>query len=86
ADEAPAARIETAFRLCTSRRPDEKETAVLLKRLALLREHYAADPKAAAELLAVGESPRDEKLDAVEHAACASLCLLLLNLDETLSR
>jgi hypothetical protein len=37
-------------------------------------------------LLAVGESPRDTTLDPAEHATLATLCGLLLNLDETLSR
>ena len=31
-------------------------------------------------------TPRDHYLDAVEHAAWTSLCLLVLNLDETLSK
>jgi hypothetical protein len=36
-------------------------------------------------LLRVGESKRDEKLDAVEHAAWTTVCLTVLNLDEALT-
>ena len=31
-------------------------------------------------------SPRDAKLDPIEHAAFASLCAMILNLDETLTK
>jgi hypothetical protein len=34
----------------------------------------------------VGESKRDEKIDAVEHAAWMSVCLAILNLDEAVTR
>jgi len=84
--DTPTKRIEMAFRLCTSRRPDAEESALLLKRLATLQKQYTTTPKAATELLVVGESAPDEKLAPVEHAAYTGLCLLLLNLDETLSR
>jgi hypothetical protein len=47
---------------------------------------YRADPERAAALLAVGESARDESLDAAEHAAWTVLASMLLNLDESLCR
>ena len=47
---------------------------------------YRADPKAARALLSVGAAPRDETLDVGEHAALASLCLAILNLDDALTR
>ena len=86
ASDKPPTRIEMAFRLCTTRRPDAEEAGVLLKRLATLKKEYTAAPKEAAELLLVGESAPDERLDKVKHAAYTALCLLILNLDETLSR
>ncbi len=82
----PAKRIETAFRLCTSRRPNADEISLLQGRLDILLKHFAADSNKATELLAIGESKTDPKLDKVQHASYASLCLMLLNLDETLSR
>ena len=82
----PPERIEAAFRLVTARKPTAAEAKVLLGSLERLRAVYAADRDAAVRLLRVGESPRDEELDAVEHAAYAALCSLILNLDETLTK
>lgn len=81
-----AACIETAFRLATSRKPTEAESSILLARLDQLKFQYAAAPEQAKQLLAVGESPRDPELDAIEHAAYTGLCSLLLNLDEALTK
>jgi hypothetical protein len=81
-----ATRVETAFRLATSRRPTEQESQILLSRLAALRMQYAADPDQATQLLEVGDSERDAALDAIEHAAFTGLCSLILNLDESLSK
>ncbi|MCA9118761.1 MAG: PSD1 domain-containing protein [Planctomycetaceae bacterium] len=78
--------IETAFRLATSRKPTAVESTVLLARLTDLKARYAAAPNQAQQLLAVGESPRDEQHDVIEHAAYTALCSLLLNLDEALTK
>ncbi|MBA3483345.1 MAG: hypothetical protein H0T51_16170, partial [Pirellulales bacterium] len=43
-------------------------------------------PSAAAALLAVGESPRDATLDAVVHAAWTNVALVILNLDESVTK
>ena len=86
AESGAEQRITAAFRLCATRRPQQIEIKVLADRLKTLRQQYGQNPEAAAKLLKVGESPRDEGLDAVQHAAFTNLCLLLLNLDETLSR
>ncbi len=80
------ARITTAFRLTMSRPPQQAELEILKSRLNALHADFKTNPKAAAELLKVGESPRNEKLDAAEHAAYTSLCNLILNLDEFLSK
>jgi hypothetical protein len=47
---------------------------------------YRADANAAAALLSVGASGRDETQDASEHAAMTAVCLAILNLDEALTR
>jgi hypothetical protein len=75
-----------AFRLVTARYPTAEESAILSARLAKLRQTYSADTAATKELLATGESPRDEKLDPAEHAAWTALCLMLLNLDEVITK
>ncbi|MEQ1850113.1 MAG: PSD1 and planctomycete cytochrome C domain-containing protein [Chthoniobacteraceae bacterium] len=84
--QTPEARIDTAFRLVLSRKPSAAEKQILLSRLDTLRRQYAADKDAVAKLLAVGEFKRDEKLDAVEHAAFTGICQLVLNLDEAISK
>ncbi len=81
-----AERIAYAFRLCTARAPREKDAAILTAALAKYREQYAADPGSAAKVIATGESKPDAALSPPELAAHTSLALLLLNLDETLSK
>ncbi len=80
------ARVTEAFRLATARPPTAAEQKILAARLAKLRADFAADPKSAAELASIGEYARPASLAPTEHAAWTSLCLLILNLDETLSK
>ncbi len=79
-------RIAWAFRLATSRKPTAQETGVLQE---LLRKQLAAfrrDRKAALQLLRVGESPFDPRLDVAELAAWTTVASAILNLDETITR
>lgn len=84
--KTPAERIHRAFRLVTARQPEPSEEALLVRRWEALQKGFAANPEEAEQLLSVGESPRDEKLPAADHAAYTVVCSLLLNLDETLSK
>ncbi len=86
ADELHPKRLSLAFRLLTAREPEERELKILASRWRKLVTHFAAHPEEALQLLSVGESPRDDTLDAAEHAAYAAVCSLLLNLDEVLSK
>src|SRR5690606_24010367 len=79
-------RLQHAFQLATARGPDEREMEVLSNRIAALQQDFSDHPDEAHEVLAVGESPRDESLDPAEHAAWTLICSILLNLDEALSR
>lgn len=83
---APAPRITMAYRLILARQPSPQETAVLTATLAKLHDQFAANPEAAQKLLRVGEAPRDEKLNVVEHASYTALCNIIFNLDETLTK
>ena len=79
-------RINRAFRLATGRKPTRKERGVLR---ALLDERLAAfrrDSRAALKLVAVGESPRDRRLDVPELAAWTAVASVILNLDETITK
>ena len=64
----------------------ELEAEILLGGLERARREFGADPAAAAAFSQIGESPRVPGLPEAEHAAWASLCLAVLNLDESLSR
>ncbi|NND98191.1 MAG: DUF1553 domain-containing protein [Pirellulaceae bacterium] len=80
------AKIDYAFRLATARFPRADERDVLTAIIDDATEKYLADAEAASQLLAIGESKRDETLDAATHAAWTIVASTLLNLDETLTR
>jgi hypothetical protein len=81
-----AERLAFAFRRVLARTPTDAEAKVLAGALAKQRKLFAADKDAALKLLKVGDSPRNEKLDATEHAALAAVCLMMLNMDEALNK
>ena len=84
-NEGDAARLSFAFARVVARKPTDAEAKVLLGALEKQRAVFA-DKAAALKLLKVGDSPRNEKLDASEHAALAAVCLMMLNLDEALNK
>jgi hypothetical protein len=86
AGTSPQDRVDLAFRLVVSRKPTDAERKVFVAALERLSREYAADPEAAKQLLAVGESKRDQTLDAASHAAYTALCVEIFNLDEALSK
>ena len=65
----PPDRLAYAFRLCTARTPSDRELDVLLRHYHQQLDNYRKDPKAAAALIRVGESPRPDGLDDAELAA-----------------
>ena len=69
-----------------SRPLTEQELSVLKGTLQRERERYAADPAKAEAALKVGESPRNPRHPAPEHAAWYQVSALLLNLSETITR
>jgi hypothetical protein len=79
-------RLDALFRRVLGRPISEKERKILSEGVARGRRQFADDRESALKLLAVGESKRDEKLDVAEHAAWTSVCLTVLNLDETLTK
>jgi len=81
-----AKRLAFAFRRVLARDPNVAEANILLASLDKQRKLFAADPVAAAKLLKVGDSKRDEKLNASEHAAYTAVCTMILNLDEALTK
>jgi hypothetical protein len=82
----PAGRLMHAFRRVLGRKPTDYDLEALVRMHTRQLAIYQADAEAAKQLLSVGESKRDEALDAPEHAALASVCLAIFNLDEALTR
>jgi hypothetical protein len=80
------ARLRWAFLETVSRSPSAEEAAILRGALARERRRYRANEAAALEFLGVGESPRDPRIPAAEHAAWSQVASLLLNLSETVTR
>ena len=82
----PSARLTAAFRRVCARRPTPAEVRILRRSLERALSVYHADPSMADAFLKVGDSPRDKTLSPTEHAAYASVCLAIFNLDEALTR
>ncbi|MAS79278.1 MAG: hypothetical protein CMI25_02555 [Opitutae bacterium] len=79
-------KLNFAFEWATGRPADQLRIDVLKEFYDEQSKVFKDDPKRADELLSVGESPRDEKLDPYDHAAWTLLASIILNLDETLNR
>ncbi len=60
--------------------------AVLENSLEQMKEHYAADPKAAHALVDVGEKKHDSSIPEPELAAWTMVASEMLNLDETVTK
>jgi hypothetical protein len=79
-------RLVLAFRRVTAREPTEAERAVLRRALERQFADYSKDPAAARKVMKTGEAKPDPRLDAVEVAAYAGVCRLILNLDEAVTK
>jgi hypothetical protein len=82
----PEDRVAWAFRLTTSRRPDENELRILLKNLDAQLKYFSGDSKEATRLLSIGARQNDERLNVAELAAYATIASLILNLDEVITK
>ncbi|MFN7944549.1 MAG: DUF1553 domain-containing protein [Blastocatellia bacterium] len=79
-------RLTFAFRQATARKPATEELRVLNELLKQQLTRYRSDQKAAEQLLKVGESPVDARLDKTELAAWTMVMSAILNLDETITK
>jgi hypothetical protein len=80
------ARLEQAFQQALGRPVKPKEKASLLAFLTAARAEYAARPDDAAKLRKIGQAPAAATADDVELAAWTSVCRVILNLNETITR
>ena len=78
------ARVRLLFKLVASRPPDEGEEALCMALFTKLKYRYKANEGDAKKLLSVGDSPRDEKLNVVDHAAWTQVILTVLASDVAL--
>ena len=81
-----AERLNTAFTLAVGRPVKEKEKAALLPFLAEQRALYKGTPADAEKAMVVGIKRAPASFDKVELAAWTSLCRVVLNLHETITR
>lgn len=78
--------IGFGFRSLTARYPDAQERSVLESALGEYRKAFSSDSELAAQIVAVGDSPADAKIDAQRLAEFTALANVLLNLDEAITK
>ncbi len=81
-----ASRLRQAYLVATSRHADAEDFKSLQRVLGSALVHYTQHKQDAEKLIASGESKPSGKLPPAEHAAWTTVCLTILNLDETLNR
>ena len=79
-------RIDLMSEILLSHDPSPQMATVLEGSIKQMQRHYETDPKAAQELLAVGEKQRDQAIPAPELAAWTMVASEMLNLDETVTK
>jgi hypothetical protein len=79
-------RVELAFQLAMARPATKRELDLVLRIAQQQIAVYRRDHEAAVQLLGVGESARNPKLDPAELAAWTIVANVILNLDETISK
>lgn len=81
-----AARIQYLYRQALARPAQDREVTALTALLAEQRQHYRGAPAEAKKFLSVGFTPVPTGTDLPELAAWTSVCRVVLNLHETISR
>ena len=84
--DAVDARLTTAFRLLTSRAPTAKELAVLNRLYLDQKAHFTTASADAVAILTVGDAPRNDKLNAADHAAMTVVIQTLMSFDECVTK
>ena len=79
-------RIDYAFRCVLARRPRAAERNVLRALLTDAQKRFVDQPKAAQQLISVGNSHITSPISMAELAAWTSVTSILLNLNETISK
>jgi mono/diheme cytochrome c family protein len=81
-----ANRVTYAFQRVLARRPSANEIDVLRSFLDVRRKGFRQDRQSALKLVAVGESPRNARLDVGELAAWTTVASVILKLDVAITK
>jgi uncharacterized protein DUF1553/uncharacterized protein DUF1549/cytochrome c len=81
-----AGRLDRAYERALGRPAKAREKESLLAFLGKMRAAYQERPEDAKKLLAIGMAPATAGADPVELAAWTSVCRVILNLNETITR
>ena len=84
--KTPASRAAFTIRVCLSREPLASEIAILTELYAEHEKQYQADPKSAAQLLAIGLHSVAKDANKPELAAWTSVSRTVMNLHEAITR
>lgn len=79
-------RMEQLMTSVLKRSPSENEKNIMARALTRHLDHYRSNPDQAKQFLAYGESPNPAGLDPIQQAAWTQISLLILNLDETITK
>lgn len=79
-------RLNTAFRLLTSRSATDREANILRRLYQEQQTRFSARPADATALLTVGDSARNDKLNAADLAATTVVIQALMNFDECVTK
>jgi hypothetical protein len=78
--------IDAAYERALGREVKPQENASLLTFLRTVRDSYKQRPDDAAKLIAIGNAPVAAAADPVELASWTTICRVILNLHETITR
>ena len=79
-------RITFVFRLATARKPTSDEIQILLDVFEVQKAAFLKRPDDAVQLLTVGDSKRNQSLDAATLGAWTTTASIILTLDETFTK
>jgi hypothetical protein len=85
-EAAPEGRLELAYKLVLGRSPNTAEEQKLRNALGFYRQHFASNQDAAEKLIRQGESIADTAIPKAELASWTTICSLVLNLDEAVTK
>jgi hypothetical protein len=79
-------KLEAAFRKVAARKPSKQELQVLEKHVAERQQQLGNQPDRAKQLIKIGESPVDEKIDPIVSAAIMEAVALVYNMDDVVCK